>query len=108
MNNPICGASKRIYNSASISPIEMKGMLRSASYLTGGLPVNGLYKLHRLLEEPVEEATNIIKKEAERLSDNINDFIERFKDNPDRNTQDFIKESVSYALPGSYLKCGYY
>lgn len=65
------------------SNVEIKAMLMSAGYLTGGLPINGVYKMKKYLEnETVETATDFIKNESKRLNENINKYIEKNKDNP--------------------------
>ena len=84
---------------------QLKGMLSIGSYITGGLPINGPWKLVKAATDP--EAKNV---GAEKLFigtiglfiDRAEKFIQKFKDDPEmKPITDAVKKDVSALKVGS-------
>ncbi len=74
------------------TPQEMKALMMSAGYLTGGLPINGIYKMKKFIEnsDAAQDPVKYIKDEYKRLNDNIDKYIERNKNKAE--AQDYIED----------------
>ena len=76
---------------AELSGVELKAMLFSGSYLTGGYPINGMYKFKKFLEsEAFLDSVDYVSSESKRLNDSINSFVDKFESDP--KSKDLIED----------------
>lgn len=89
-----------------MSPVRLKATLFSMGYLLGGLPINGAYKIKKLIEsEAVDDGIDILDYEVKRLNDNIKLFTDRFGDDPEAQSMlESLQEVQSTLIPNYDVK----
>jgi len=71
-------------NGNELSKKEIRGLLFSGSYLVGGFPVKGLMEINTFIQETSipENFMNYVQREIVGLSEDIDKFSEKHKDDP--------------------------